>query len=590
MSRTRAALRRSLPTLTLVFAFLLLPLLVGGIGTARMVLAQGTVTPAPFSQPLPDRPAHDPSKRTAVVVVGNTGTESSDAFGPYETLAASGAFNVYVAAPERVLSPLFPSDLAIVPHYSFAEFDATFDAPDLVVVPYIPSTGGEDAAVPAWIRQQAEAGSTVLSICAGAMAVADAGVLDGRSSTSHQNVLRWAPWLHPEVNWVSGVRYVDDGQFISSAGVTSGVDATLYTIGRMLGRDAAEQTAQAIGYPHLRYLDDPSWDVGRIDPVPGLPSLYQAHRSEIGVVLYDGVRELEVSSIIDTYPRAFDTNVRTLAPERTLIHTRHGLDLVPASDFATAPTLDRLLVPGNGLTGAALANVETLAANRGLTVESVHAAGGYLYDATFRDLARHTSNGMATQVANMLEYPTRDLALDGPALRFDLLIRPLALGLLGLGVALWLKRRPAVVAGIGRGARFALHFGEMWIAMALGMVVFHLLAGMHGNGATSEGVSAAYEAAYQLGMMVFMTVPMVAWMRVRGHSWRHGAEMAVAMLAPVVAIQALLMLGAGASLPWLRGADGSAMMLGMLAAMLLRPGHYTGSAHRHHPEPVGALA
>jgi hypothetical protein len=108
--------------------------------------------------------------------------------------------------------------------------------------------------------------------------------------------------------------------------------------------------------------------------------------------------------------------------------------------------------------------------------------------------------------------------------------------------------------------------------MVAGMIVFHLLAGMLGHGA-AEPASLSFE----VGMMVFMTVPMVAWMRFRGHSMRHGAEMAVGMLAPVMVIDVLLLVGAGTSMPWLASASGPAMLLGMVAAMLLRPGHYMGS-------------
>jgi hypothetical protein len=112
----------------------------------------------------------------------------------------------------------------------------------------------------------------------------------------------------------------------------------------------------------------------------------------------------------------------------------------------------------------------------------------------------------------------------------------------------------------------------MTIAMVAGMAVFHAIAGGHGHGAARETTSAVYE----VGMMVFMTVPMVAWMRLRGHSWRHGAEMAFGMLAPVGAIDVLLGFGASATLPWLQHAAGPAMMLGMLAAMLLRRERYAG--------------
>jgi hypothetical protein len=111
--------------------------------------------------------------------------------------------------------------------------------------------------------------------------------------------------------------------------------------------------------------------------------------------------------------------------------------------------------------------------------------------------------------------------------------------------------------------RFALHFAEMWIAMAIGMMLYHGLTG------TGHGLD-------QIGMMAAMTVPMVAWMRLRGHGWRHGVEMTVGMVAPVVVILALIGLGAAESMPWLRHADHPAMALGMLASMLLRREQYTG--------------
>ena len=77
--------------------------------------------------------------------------------------------------------------------------------------------------------------------------VADAGLLAGRTVTSHHVTLPEVRQRHPEVNRVSGRRYVDDGRIISSAGVTSGVDATLYTIGRFFGRPAAGETALRLG-------------------------------------------------------------------------------------------------------------------------------------------------------------------------------------------------------------------------------------------------------------------------------------------------------------------------------------------------------
>ncbi len=126
--------------------------------------------------------------------------------------------------------------------------------------------------------------------------------------------------------------------------------------------------------------------------------------------------------------------------------------------------------------------------------------------------------------------------------------------------------------------RFILHLLEMGLAMMAGMVVLYVLDVL-----TPE--SASYSAAFEYGtilfdfvMAVFMTVPMVAWMLVRGHGRRHVAEMAFGMNAPVAAIIILRLLGAEASLPWLADASHPAMFLGMIVAMLARRDHYTGKA------------
>ena len=123
-----------------------------------------------------------------------------------------------------------------------------------------------------------------------------------------------------------------------------------------------------------------------------------------------------------------------------------------------------------------------------------------------------------------------------------------------------------------------MHLLEMLLAMMVGMPILYLLRNV-------IPASSSYAAAFQSGttlnalaMGVFMTVPMVAWMIVRGHGWRHTAEMAFAMLAPVAAIIVLRLLGADASLPWLATASHPAMFLAMIIAMLYRRDHYTGKA------------
>lgn len=133
----------------------------------------------------------------------------------------------------------------------------------------------------------------------------------------------------------------------------------------------------------------------------------------------------------------------------------------------------------------------------------------------------------------------------------------------------WPSRIPASAQTAGR---FLLHFAEMWVAMLVGMMFFMAV----------PGVMALPAFMHQVGMAASMTVPMIAWMRIRGHAWRHGIEMALAMLIPWAAVLGLVGLGAANELPWLAQSGTAAMALGMLGIMLFRREHYAAGAHQHH--------
>ena len=140
-----------------------------------------------------------------------------------------------------------------------------------------------------------------------------------------------------------------------------------------------------------------------------------------------------------------------------------------------------------------------------------------------------------------------------------------------------------------RIARFARHYLEMVIAMFAGMLVL----GLPAAGALELVASSLSEleetapAVYLLAMGIAMTVPMVAWMRYRGHGWRPASEMAGAMVVPTVAV--IVLLAAGIS------DFGAAMMIehvamfpAMLAVMLARWDAFS-APHRDH-QPMSAKA
>src|ERR671924_1826986 len=93
---------------------------------------------------------------------------------------------------------------------------------------------------------------------------------------------------------------------------------------------------------------------------------------------------------------------------------------------------------------------------------------------------------------------------------------------------------------------FIRHYAEMVAAMLLGMVVLGLpvSAILGAFGVTMSDVHHDAPALMLLGMAVMMTVPMVAWMRYRGHGWAPSNEMAASMFIPTLGVVALLAAGA----------------------------------------------
>lgn len=134
----------------------------------------------------------------------------------------------------------------------------------------------------------------------------------------------------------------------------------------------------------------------------------------------------------------------------------------------------------------------------------------------------------------------------------------------------------ARATSFGPALRFVRHLLEMTAAMMLGMFLYGLVLGLvlAAVGSTPEAQRLANPELFALGMASSMSVPMVAWMRHRGHDWRNGAEMSAAMFVPVVALilcYRLDTVSAGSICP----IACAAMIPAMVIAMLVRLDDYT---------------
>ena len=128
---------------------------------------------------------------------------------------------------------------------------------------------------------------------------------------------------------------------------------------------------------------------------------------------------------------------------------------------------------------------------------------------------------------------------------------------------------------------FIRHYVEMLVAMFAGMVVLGgpALLALGAAGITSAELRSDAPAAFLLGMGISMTVPMVAWMRHRGHGWRPSNEMGASMMLPTLGVVALLGAGLVTDFGMLMTIEHTVMFPAMLVAMLLRREEYTGHAH-----------
>ncbi len=181
--------------------------------------------------------------------------ELLDAYGPLEMWGnLKRHVNIVTIAREKgqVTSSQGPKTMA--------EFDFNDCPPiDLLLIP-----GGygalkvlEDKVTLDWLRSRAVTTQITMSVCNGASVLAAAGLLDGRPATT--NKAFWArattPW--PQVKWVKRARWVDDGNIVTSSGVSAGIDMTLHVVARLFGKEAAERLANETEYEWHR---DPSWD------------------------------------------------------------------------------------------------------------------------------------------------------------------------------------------------------------------------------------------------------------------------------------------------------------------------------------------
>jgi putative intracellular protease/amidase len=183
------------------------------------------------------------------------GFELLDLYGPLEMFGSLGPPLQIVTVAEKsgaVAAAQGPKALA--------DFDFA-GAPhlDLILLP-----GGigtlrelENPRLLDFLRTRAGRAEVTMSVCSGSAILARAGLLDGRRATSNKQFFSLATAQSDAVHWVSEARWVEDGPFATSSGVSAGIDMALAVIARLHGRETAERIA---AFTEYEWHTDPSSD------------------------------------------------------------------------------------------------------------------------------------------------------------------------------------------------------------------------------------------------------------------------------------------------------------------------------------------
>jgi transcriptional regulator GlxA family with amidase domain len=213
----------------------------------------------------------EPAMRTLGAVLYDQ-FELLDLYGPLEMFGALGPELRIATVAEKKGPVASTPGVETVARHDFSDCPPL----DLILLPggigTLPQLG--NAALLGFLRERSARAEVTMSVCSGSALLAKAGLLDGRRATSNKMFFQVARSQSDRVDWITAARWVEDGPFATSSGVSAGTDMALAVIARLYGRERAERIAIQAEYtwhrdadrdPFARYLDQGMAPNARVD-------------------------------------------------------------------------------------------------------------------------------------------------------------------------------------------------------------------------------------------------------------------------------------------------------------------------------------
>jgi putative intracellular protease/amidase len=174
------------------------------------------------------------------------GFETLDYFGPMEMLGGFGA-------ETEIITVAKGSDPVPSVHGQRIVVDKTISEKNDYDLLFIPGGDtalieGKDPELLQWIRDASANAERVMAVCTGTVLLGMTGVLDGRKATTNKMDFTNTVHLAPHVDWVKEARWVEDGKFFTSSGVSAGMDMALAVMADLFGMEMADRIALGCEY------------------------------------------------------------------------------------------------------------------------------------------------------------------------------------------------------------------------------------------------------------------------------------------------------------------------------------------------------
>ena len=202
-----------------------------------------------LSAPVLAQPAST-DKPVNVAILLYPGVELLDFAGPLEVFSIMKNSRVFTIAAKSGLLNTMKNSLTITPDYTLADCPQ----PDILVVP---GASGEhvravtaDTSVINWIQRTTSRRQLTMSVCTGAFVLGKAGLFDHKTVTTHWASTQMLQQMIPNVKVMEHTRFVEDGNLLTTAGVSAGIDGALRIVSKLRGPQEARSVAEIMEYDY----------------------------------------------------------------------------------------------------------------------------------------------------------------------------------------------------------------------------------------------------------------------------------------------------------------------------------------------------